>query len=43
VRDTRVDEGMVVTDTYEHGDRLDSYERVARIAAEIKLAPKVEA
>jgi len=31
-----------VTDTYEHSDRMDSYERVARIAAEIKLVPNVE-
>src|SRR6266576_2500430 len=30
------------TDTYEHSDRMDSYERVARIAAEIKLVPNVE-
>jgi Spy/CpxP family protein refolding chaperone len=42
VRDTRADEVIVVTDTYEHSDRMDSYERVARIAAEIKLVPNVE-
>src|SRR6266404_749753 len=40
---TRADEVIVVTDTYEHSDRIDSYERVARIAAEIKLAPDVAA
>ena len=40
---TRADEVIVVTDTYEHGDRIDSYERVARIAAEIRLAPDVAA
>ena len=32
VSDTRADEVIVVTDTYEHSDRTDSYERVARIA-----------
>jgi len=42
VNDTRADEVIVVTDTYEHSDRMDSYERVARIAAEIKLVPNVE-
>jgi luciferase family oxidoreductase group 1 len=42
VRDTRADEVIVVTDTYEHSDRMDSYERVARIATEIKLVPNVE-
>src|SRR6266850_2081202 len=42
VNDTHADEVIVVTDTYEHRDRMDSYERVARIAAEIKLVPNVE-
>jgi luciferase family oxidoreductase group 1 len=42
VNDTHADEVIVVTDTYEHSDRMDSYERVARIAAEIKLVPNVE-
>jgi luciferase family oxidoreductase group 1 len=37
--DTRADEVIVVTDTYENSDRIDSYQRVARIAAKIKLAP----
>src|SRR5882672_2948253 len=39
--DTHADEVIVVTDTYEHSDRMDSYERVARSAAEIKLVPNV--
>ena len=29
VRETGADEVIVVTDTYEHADRLQSYERVA--------------
>ena len=41
VSDTRADEVIVVTDTYENRDRIDSYQRVARIAAKIKLAPNV--
>ena len=40
VNDTHADEVIVVTDTYEHSDRMDSYERVARIVAEIKRVPK---
>jgi len=32
VRDTGADEVIVVTDTYEHEDRLESYRRVARVA-----------
>ena len=32
VSDTRVDEVIVVTDTYEQSDRMDSYRRVARVA-----------
>jgi luciferase family oxidoreductase group 1 len=39
VNDTDADEVIVVTDTYEHNDRMDSHERVARIAAEMKLVP----
>jgi alkanesulfonate monooxygenase SsuD/methylene tetrahydromethanopterin reductase-like flavin-dependent oxidoreductase (luciferase family) len=42
VNDAHADEVIVVTDTYEHSDRMESYERVARIAAEIKLVPNVE-
>jgi alkanesulfonate monooxygenase SsuD/methylene tetrahydromethanopterin reductase-like flavin-dependent oxidoreductase (luciferase family) len=39
VNATHADEVIVVTDTYEDSDRMDSYQRVARIAAEIKLLP----
>jgi hypothetical protein len=39
---TRADEVIVLTETYEHGDRIDSYRRVARIAAKI-FAPTGEA
>jgi luciferase family oxidoreductase group 1 len=42
VRETRA-EVIVVTDTYEHSDRIESYHRVARIAATIKLAPNAAA
>ena len=38
VRDTWADEVIVVTDTYEHADRLQSYERVAGVAAKIVAA-----
>jgi len=38
----RADEIIVLTETYEHRDRIDSYRRVARIAAKI-LAPAGEA
>ena len=37
VHDTGADEVIVVTDTYEHADRLQSYERVAGIAAAIRM------
>jgi luciferase family oxidoreductase group 1 len=36
VSETGADEVIAVTDTYEHADRLDSYRRVADIAATIK-------
>jgi luciferase family oxidoreductase group 1 len=36
--DTHTDEVIVLTETYKHSDRIDSYERVARIAPNIKLA-----
>ncbi len=39
ITDTQANEVIVVTDTYEHGDRMDSYQRVSRIAATIRLAP----
>jgi len=35
VNDTHADEVIVVTDTYEHRDRVDSYRRVAHIAAKV--------
>jgi luciferase family oxidoreductase group 1 len=37
VSDTGADEVIVVTDTFEHADRLQSYQRVAGIAAKIAL------
>jgi luciferase family oxidoreductase group 1 len=39
VRDTAADEVIVVTDTYEHSDRLQSYRRVAGMVAMIELKP----
>jgi alkanesulfonate monooxygenase SsuD/methylene tetrahydromethanopterin reductase-like flavin-dependent oxidoreductase (luciferase family) len=41
VSDTRADEVIAVTDTYEHADRLQSYQRVARIAATLNVPPGV--
>ncbi len=41
VADTGADEVIVVTDTYEHADRLQSYQQVAGVAATIKLKPSV--
>jgi luciferase family oxidoreductase group 1 len=38
VGETGADEVIVVTDTYEHADRLQSYQRVAAIAAMIEVA-----
>lgn len=45
VGETGADEVIVVTDTYDHADRLQSYERVARVAVtfEVKSALAVEA
>jgi luciferase family oxidoreductase group 1 len=43
VNDTAADEVIVVTDTYEHADRLDSYRRVAAIARTIQMEPTVAA
>ncbi len=37
VRDTAADEIIVVTDLYEHADRLESYQRVAELAREISF------
>lgn len=42
VSKTGADEVIVVTDTYEHADRLASYERVAGIAAKIEKIEKTE-
>jgi luciferase family oxidoreductase group 1 len=39
VGDTGADEVIVVTDTYEHADRLQSYQRVASVAARIETKP----
>lgn len=43
VAETATDEVIVVTDTYEHADRLRSYERVAEIAATVGVEPPVAA
>ncbi len=37
IAETGADEVIVVTDTYEHEDRLQSYRRVAEVAAKIEL------
>ena len=39
VSDTAADEVIIVTDTYEHTDRLQSYQRVAEVAATIETKP----
>jgi adenylylsulfate kinase-like enzyme len=36
VSDTEADEIIVVTDTYEHQDRIESYRRVATVARTIQ-------
>ena len=36
VRETGADEAIVVTDTYDHADRLQSYRRLAAIAKTIE-------
>jgi luciferase family oxidoreductase group 1 len=41
VADTSADEVIVVTDTYEHADRLQSYQRVAQIAKLIDVKPNI--
>src|ERR1700681_3046819 len=38
VQDTAADEVIVVTDAYEHADRLQSYERVASVAEKLGVA-----
>ncbi len=40
-RETGADEVIVVTDTYEHADRLESYERVAGLARSIEVKAAV--
>jgi luciferase family oxidoreductase group 1 len=39
VEDTAADEIIIVTDTYEHKDRLESYRRVAEVASMIHAKP----
>jgi len=39
VGETGADEVMVVTDTYEHADRLESYRRLAKVASGIEIKP----
>jgi luciferase family oxidoreductase group 1 len=41
VNDTGADEVIVVTDTYEHADRIESYRRVAGMARTIQMKPSV--
>lgn len=41
INDTRADEVIVVTDTYEHADRIESYRRVAGVARTIQMKPSV--
>ena len=38
VSDTGADEIIVVTDTYDHADRLRSYERVAEVVKQLGVA-----
>ena len=41
VSDTAADEVIVVTDTYEHADRIESYRRVAGVTTMIEVKPTV--
>jgi luciferase family oxidoreductase group 1 len=41
VSDTGADEVIVVTDAYEHVDRIESYRRVADVASTIQVKPSV--
>jgi luciferase family oxidoreductase group 1 len=43
VSDTGADEVIIVTDTYDHADRLESYRRVATLAPTIDAKPMVAA
>ena len=39
VDDTEADEIIIVTDTYKHADRLESYRRVANVVSTIDAKP----
>lgn len=41
VSDTAADEVIVVTDTYEHADRIESYRRVSEVASMIEVRPAI--
>ena len=41
VSDTAADEVIIVTDTYEHADRIESYRRVADVVRTIQMKPSV--
>ena len=41
VGDTAADEVIVVTDTYDHADRIESYQRVAAVATKVEVKPAV--
>ncbi len=41
VADTAADEVIIVTDTYDHADRVQSYRRVAGVARMIEAKPSV--
>jgi luciferase family oxidoreductase group 1 len=43
VGETEADEVIVVTDTYEHADRLESYRRLAQVASGIEMKPTAAA
>jgi alkanesulfonate monooxygenase SsuD/methylene tetrahydromethanopterin reductase-like flavin-dependent oxidoreductase (luciferase family) len=43
ITDTGADELIVVTDTYEHADRLQSYQRLGALAKTIEVEPSVHA
>ncbi len=43
VSDTGADEVVIVTDTYEHADRIESYRRVAGVAKTIEVNPATAA
>ncbi|HUD68302.1 MAG TPA: LLM class flavin-dependent oxidoreductase [Candidatus Sulfotelmatobacter sp.] len=41
VGDTAADDVIVVTDTYDHADRIESYQRVAALAVTVEVKPDV--